>query len=205
MASRFQSAYIEGTTPWDIGQPQSVVVDLVAGGAITGRVFDAGCGTGENALYLAEHGLDVTGFDFAPAAVERARAKANQRHLTARFEVVDVLDLGEYSGGFDCGIDSGCFHVFDDDARARYVRSLHAILKPSGRMFIMCFSDRVPGTCGPRRVTQGELREAFSDGWRVDAIESAHFDVNPTFAGHDPGTASGLAPIDAWLTRLTRL
>lgn len=205
MASGFQNAYAEGTTPWDIGQPQSAFVDLLAAGAITGRVFDAGCGTGENALYLAEHDLEVTGFDFAPLAIERAREKASQRHLAARFEVVDVLDLAAYSGAFDSGIDSGCFHVFDDDARTRYVRSLHAILKPGGRMFIMCFSDRVPGTCGPRRVTQGELREAFSDGWRVDAVEPAHFDVNPSFFGGNAGTSSGLAPIDAWLTQLTRL
>ena len=206
MENRFQTAYVEGSTPWDIGAPQSVFVDLFRDGAIRGRVIDVGCGTGENALYLAEQGLDVTGVDLAPAAIERARNKAAERGVAARFEVADVLDLHAFSGTFDSGIDSGCFHVFDDDGRARYVRSLHGALRVGGRLFIMTFSDRQPGTWGPRRVTQAELRDAFTDGWRVDGIEPATFDINPaviTRADVDERGGS-IAPIEAWLTRLTR-
>lgn len=107
---------------------------------------------------------------------------------------------------FDSGIDSGCFHTFDDDARARYVRSLHGSLLAGGRMFIMTFSDRQPGTWGPRRVSQAELRAAFSDGWRVDDIQPARFDINPAVISRADADERGgtLAPIEAWLTRLTR-
>ena len=207
MSDRFQAAYLEGSPPWDIGAPQSVFVRLFQAGDITGPMVDAGCGTGENALYLASQGLDVTGLDLAPLAIERACSKAAERGVNARFEVADVLDLSAFAGAFDSGIDSGCFHTFDDESRARYVLSLHATLRPGARMFIMTFSDRQPGTWGPRRVTQAELRDAFSDGWRVDGIEPAHFDVNPTAAGRADlaANAGGLAPVEAWLTRLTRL
>ena len=206
MENRFQTAYVEGSPPWDIGKPQSVFINLFRDGEIRGRVVDVGCGTGENALYLAEQGLDVTGVDLAPLAIERAQRKATERGLNARFEVADVLDLRAFADTFDSGIDSGCFHVFDDPERARYVRSLHGALRAGGRLFIMTFSDRQPGTWGPRRVSQAELHAAFADGWRVDDIEAAHFDINPAvISPADVGERGGtLAPIEAWLTRLTR-
>lgn len=193
--------------PWDIGAAQSVFIDLLQDGEIRGHVVDVGCGTGENALYLAAQGLDVTGVDLAPAAIDRALSKATERGVMARFEVADVLDLHAFSDTFDSGIDSGCFHVFDDDGRARYVRSLHGALHPGGRLFIMTFSDRQPGTWGPRRVTQAELRNAFSDGWHVDGIEPATFDINPAVISRADIDERGgsLAPIEGWLTRLTRI
>jgi SAM-dependent methyltransferase len=204
MSAHFQAAYLEGTTPWDIGRPQRVFVDLFEAGEFAGRVLDAGCGTGENVLYLASRGLDVVGLDLAPAAIERARSKASARRVAARFEVADVLDLTAFTSLFDTGIDSGCFHTFDDGARARYVRSLHSALKPNGRMFIMCFSERQPGTWGPRRVTQAELRDAFSDGWRVDDIRAAHFDVNAALLRSEAASLGVRPEIEAWLTLLTR-
>ena len=207
MENRFQTAYVEGSAPWDIGAPQRVFITLFRDGEIGGRVVDVGCGTGENALYLAEQGLDVTGVDLAPAAIERAQNRAAERGVAARFEVADVLDLHAFSDTFDSGIDSGCFHVFDDDGRARYVRSLHGALHPGGRLFIMTFSDRQPGTWGPRRVTRAELRDAFSDGWRVDGIDPTTFDVNrAVISPADVDERGGsIAPIEAWLTRLTRI
>ncbi|MGH7686397.1 MAG: class I SAM-dependent methyltransferase [Candidatus Dormibacteria bacterium] len=206
MSSRFQTAYLEGSTPWDIGAPQSVFVRLFEAGAITGRVIDAGCGTGENVLYLASQGVEVVGVDGAPVAIARAQAKAAERGITAGFEVADVLDLHALDGTFDCGIDSGCFHVFNDDDRARYVHSVHGALRSGARMFILCFSDRQPGTWGPRRVTQAELRDAFSDGWRVDEIEAASFDVNvgARSAGAVDRPSDTPVAIEAWLALLTR-
>ena len=116
--------------PWDIGRPQPTFVRLADEGRLTGRLLDAGCGTGENALLAASRGADVTGIDVAPTAIARARAKASGRGLTARFEVADALDLGRLSLTVDTVIDSGVFHVFGDDDRARYIASLAAVLRP---------------------------------------------------------------------------
>ena len=91
----WDASYTGGTpAPWDIGRPQPGFVRLADGGRLTGRLLDAGCGTGENALLAASRGADVTGIDVAQSAIERARAKASQRGLTARFEVADALDRG---------------------------------------------------------------------------------------------------------------
>ena len=76
-------------------------------------------------------------------------------------------------------IDSGLFHVFDDEDRRRYVNGLATILKPGGRLFLLCFSDEESGTQGPRRVSMKELHDAFAEGWAVENIESSRFEVRP--------------------------
>jgi cyclopropane fatty-acyl-phospholipid synthase-like methyltransferase len=164
--------------PWDIGRPQPAFVRLAEQGLLAGRVLDSGCGTGEHTLLAAAHGAEATGIDVSARAIELARAKAAGRGLTARFETGDVLRLGELGLTFDTVIDSGVFHVFSDEDRVRYVASLASALRPGGRCYLMCFSDRQPGDAGPRRVSQEELRAAFGDGWAVASIEAESFEIN---------------------------
>ena len=182
--------------PREIGRPQPAFARLADEGRLTGRLLDAGCGTGENALLAAGRGADVTGIDVAPTAIARARAKAAARGLAARFEVADALDLGRLGITADTVIDSGVFHVFGDDDRARYVASLAAVLRPAGVCYLMCFSDRQPGIWGPRRVRADELRAAFSDGWAVESITADTFEINPM---------QGSTQVQAWLAAIRRL
>jgi len=186
--------FYEGTPPWDIGRPQPALAALAEAGALTGRVLDAGCGTGEHALLAAGLGLDATGVDAAPRAIARAEAKARERGLAARFLVADALDLPALGEQFDTVLDSGLFHVFEDDDRARYAASLSGVVPPGGRLHLLCFSEHQPGDWGPRRVTQAEIRAAFEGGWRADSIEATRLHVV-----FDPGTVA------AWVASLTRL
>jgi len=195
-AAGWDSAYEAGSRPpWDIGRPQPAFVRLADGGLLRGRVLDAGCGSGEHALLAAARGADVVGVDVSPRAIERARRKAGERGIAVRFEVADALRLGELGLTFDTVIDSGLFHVFDDADRARYVTSLASVLEPGGTCYLMCFSDRQPGTMGPRRVSQEELRAAFSDGWAVASIVADAFEVNPGL---------GTPTAQAWLATIRR-
>ena len=192
--------------PWDIGRPQPAFVRLAEQGLLTGLLLDAGCGTGEQTLLAASSGADALGVDVSPLAVERARGKAAARGIpaavggqtgSARFEVADALSLGQLGLNFDTVIDSGLFHVFDDDRRARYVSSLASALRSGGRLYLMCFSDRQPGTLGPRRVSQAELRAAFADGWTIVSIVADAFEVNRGFFGG--------ATAQAWLATIGRV
>jgi SAM-dependent methyltransferase len=160
-------------------------------------VLDVGCGTGEHTLLAAASGADAVGVDVSSRAIERARGKAASRGIKARFEVGDALNLTDLGLTFDTVIDSGLFHVFDDDSRARYVASLASVLRPGGHCYLMCFSDRQPGDFGPRRVSQDELRAAFSEGWVVISIRADAFEVNP-------GTF-GVATAQAWLATMSRI
>ena len=75
----------------------------------------------------------------------------------------------------------GLFHVFNDEDRLRYVEGLAKVLKPGGKLFLLCFSDEEPGTQGPRRVFAKEIRDAFADGWTVESIEPSRFEVRSDF------------------------
>ena len=194
----FEWAYREGRPPWDIGRPQPAVVGLADAGVVHGEVLDAGCGTGENALFLASRGLAITGIDAAPTAIARARRKALERSLTARFEVADALDLAAMDRTFDTIVDCGLFHTFGDDERLRYVQSLRTALRPNGRYAMLCFSNEQPGTMGPRRISQPEIRAAFpATGWSVDSIIATRFATLLPMDGEDEPRA--------WLALLTRL
>ncbi len=152
---------------------------------ISGSVLDVGCGTGENALYLASRNQTVTGIDFLAEPIDLAKRKAAERGLTATFLVLDALALKELPEVFDSAIDSGLFHVFGDEDRRRYVEGLASVLKPGGRLFLLCFSDAEPGDQGPRRVSRQEIEDAFGEGWVIDSIEPSRYEVRP-----DPNDSS---------------
>jgi len=165
--------------PWEIGRPQQSFLD--AADKITGSVLDSGCGTGENALFFAGRGQKVTGIDFLEGPINQARQKAADRNLPATFLVMDALHLKDLPEVFDSVIDSGLFHVFSDDDRRRYVEGLASVLKPGGRLFVLCFSDAEPGEEGPRRVSRQEIETTFADGWEIESIEPTRFEARPDF------------------------
>jgi cyclopropane fatty-acyl-phospholipid synthase-like methyltransferase len=91
------------------------------------------------------------------------------------------MTLKDWSERFNNVIDSGLFHVFSDDDRKKYVEGLATVLKPSGRIFLACFSDEEPGTQGPRRISKKELHDAFAKGWAIESIQPVRFETRPDF------------------------
>lgn len=172
--------------PWEIERPQPAFLDLARFGAIQGRVLDVGCGTGEHVLMCADLGLDATGVDLAATALRAARDKARRRGLSARFLHHDarrVADLGEQ---FDTVLDSGLFHMLDSQDRTAFAAGVRAVLRPGGRYFMLCFSDReplTPGARGPHRLTREDIETAFAGALRVDSIVPATIEITLDPAG----------------------
>jgi SAM-dependent methyltransferase len=182
-----------GTPPWDIGRPQRPFVELADAGALHGAVLDLGCGTGEHTLMAAERGLPATGVDVAPTAIAKARAKASQRGLDARFLLQDALTVDILGESFDVVLDCGFFHVLPDDARGPLADVLRRVMAPGASYYLLCFSDRVPGDAGPRRIGKDEIRTVFAAGFSVDWITESS--IEATFID---------IPVPAWLARITR-
>jgi ubiquinone/menaquinone biosynthesis C-methylase UbiE len=189
------SAY-EKTPPWDIGRPQLAVVDLHDSRDLTGRILDAGCGTGENAIFLAAKGSDVVGIDFTPRAIEIAQVKAFERDVDVEFLVGDVLELDYYfrEAAFDAVLDSGLFHTLTDEERPLYVEQVARVLRPRGSYFMLSFSVKQPGMTGPRRMSVSEINESFQERFHLNYIRDVMYESNV----HDSG-AKG------YLTSATRL
>jgi SAM-dependent methyltransferase len=188
----WDASYHDGPAPWDVGQPQPAIVQLASKGGLAGAVLDAGCGTGENALYLASLGLSVLGVDVAETALAAARAKAADRGIAVEFVAADALQLERLWRMFQTVLDCGLFHTFDGDERPGYVASLASVTEHNGTLYVLCFSDVGPDI-GPHPISQEELRAAFnpSNGWNVVAIEPDRTQTRY----HDHGAPAWLATI----------
>lgn len=172
--SSFENLY-SGQPRWEIGRPQQAFIEVAD--KITGSILDSGCGTGENAFFFASRGQKVTGIDFLAEPITIAKRKAGERSLSVTFLQKDALTFKEWSERFDNVIDSGLFHVFSDDDRRRYVDGLSTVLKPGGRLFLLCFSDAQPGDQGPRRVSRQEIEDTFAEGWMIESVEPSQYEV----------------------------
>jgi SAM-dependent methyltransferase len=192
----WDASYLDGPAPWDTGQPQPAILRLAGEGAFAGAVLDAGCGTGENALHIASLGLHVLGVDVAETALSIARKKAAARGIDVDFVVADALHLDRLGRVFETVLDCGLFHTFDSDERRDYVESVASVTGRGGNLYVLCFSDVGPDTCGPHPVSQEELRAAFkrSGGWSVASISPDRIQTRFNAQG-----------TPAWLAKIERI
>src|SRR5260370_28396429 len=157
IAGRFGEAPSRG---WDEiradPQVQAHSIELVEwlAGALParGRVIDLGCGPGHHSSLLAERGFEVTGLDYSPAMLERARTKVRARALAVDFEQADLTgDLPRFPEPFDGALCISVLQVIaDPDA---FLDRVGRLLRPGGHLLVEIplpgSGISVPGT--PRR------------------------------------------------------
>ena len=175
----FAGMYAEGIPPWQIDRPQPEVIQLIEQGKFESPVLDLGCGTGDNTIELARHGLEVKGLDAVPEALERARKKTEQAGLkqSPEFVLGDALRLAESGLKARTVLDCALFHTFSDEERKDYIRGLEAVLSPGGRLHILSFSELETRQPGPRRLSLSEITGSFEAGWGVeDSVRCRYWD-----------------------------
>ena len=179
----FTAMYWRKRTPWDTGVTPPELRAAVEGleAEPPGRALDIGCGTGLNSVYLARHGWEVTGVDFAGPAVGRARQRlrdanaAGGARLRARFLRGDATRLRALGvrGPYSLVVDIGCLHGIPREGRARYAAEVAALTAPGALYLLYAFSG-VEGV----GITDDEVEALFGGAFRVERIER----------GADPGS-----------------
>ena len=134
--------------PWDSGISPPELKEFIATHD-PGRALDIGCGTGTNVIALAQAGWQVTGIDFAPQAVKKARSKVRRAGLSADLRVGDATQLKGIAGPFDLALDIGCFHGLGL-GQANYLAALERVLAPGG--FWLMYGFFTPERTGPGPV-----------------------------------------------------
>ncbi|MCX5339786.1 class I SAM-dependent methyltransferase [Streptomyces atratus] len=202
----FEKLYQDGEKlgplmPWNIGGPQPAVRTICDAGGFHGKVLDLGCGLGDNALYLASQGLRVSAVDISEVAVECGRDKARHNGVTVEFQVADAFSLATSGPQYDVILDSAFFHTLPAEESPRYTELLQAICNDGAELHLFTFSKELtPDYPGPRRVSESELREAFSADWDIKVIEATRYHsslpVEAVAQMVDPRTFEVDAPTD---------
>jgi SAM-dependent methyltransferase len=161
---------LPGRPPWDTGISPPELVDFINRNP-PGRALDLGCGTGTNAITLAQAGWEVTGIDYAHRAVRTARKKARQAGQQIDFRIGNAAKP-QVKGTFDLVLDIGCFHSLSRQGREDYAHNLYNRLAERGTYLLYAFF-RHPGENGPGLVEEdlSTLTERLYLANRVDGTE----------------------------------
>ncbi len=198
----FRRAYQTGEHGWEAVQPTPALVDLLKSlkhPAAGGTLLDVGCGEGRHAIAAAKLGFRVTGVDFIPEALERARAYACQadvpihsrRHQQVKpgrvcFRRGDVFNLPFAADSFDIVLDCGCLHHQRKGDWPAYKANILKILRPRGYYLLSVFSPKFHLFAGAKRrwhLAHGSYRRCFG---REDIDEFAGGDFEIITQRHEP-------------------
>lgn len=196
----WEKVYAVRENPFDVADPDEWIVELEAEGKIRGAVLDAGCGAGHNALYLAAKGHDAVGVDITPKAIQCAGEKATERRIqNVTFLAANLCESFGYEGFFDSVIDIGCFHSLHEEDQKRYADVLKQSCKSGATMHLRTLnavdSANVPGT-EPAQTQERQIREVFSDGWKLEKIEWKNIEV--------VGFAEETVKTGAWFAQIAK-
>jgi SAM-dependent methyltransferase len=136
MKQFYEITYRHFRAPWEMGSREEVVSLIESGRIKPGRAIDLGCGTGANAIYLAQQGFEVTGVDYAVAGIEKAKTRAKEAGAAANFIVDDLTNLTHVNGTFDFLLDFGVLDDLRLHQREAYLNNLLPLTHP-GSIYLL--------------------------------------------------------------------
>jgi 2-polyprenyl-3-methyl-5-hydroxy-6-metoxy-1,4-benzoquinol methylase len=173
----WEERYRKGETPWDTGHPSTELQRVVREEKIKPcRAIELGCGTGTNAVWLAQQGFDVTAVDLSSLAIDQAKARAAQAGVSVHFVAGDLLDPPEVGGPFDFFFDRGCYHVVRRIDVQLFLQTLANITQPGTRGLVLTGNAKEPRDPGPPVVQETELRTELGRIFNIVWLREFRFD-----------------------------
>ena len=181
MEESFRERYRSGNTPWDIGQPDFNLVEVVTKHPIPScKALDIGCGTGDNSIWLARNGFQVVGTDTSDIALEKAKEKASKANVQCNFVLVDILKNKIEGAPFGFAFDRGCFHAFgSENDRRQFAENVAVHLEEAGLwLTLVGNADEHRLGPGPPQRTAGNIVAAVEPYFEILSLTSGHFGSN---------------------------
>jgi SAM-dependent methyltransferase len=184
---RWQGRYETGDTPWDTGRPSTMLMQAVAEEKITPcRALELGCGTGTNAVWLAQQGFEVVGVDLSPLAIEKARQRALGEGVSVQFVAADLFDPPALAEPFPFVFDRGCYHVLRKIDSKRFFDTVQRVTSPGSLMLVLAGNAKEPMDPGPPVVSEQEFRLEWGVLFDVLWLREFRFDQPASFPGFCP-------------------
>ena len=170
----WQSRFETNQVPWDRGTFHPQLVAWLAEASITPcPIAVPGCGSGHEVVRLASCGFDVTGLDYASAAVARTQAALSAAALPAQALGAKVVEADVLTWNppapFDAVYEQTCLCALHPDHWVTYSRQLHGWLKPGGKLFALFVQGLKPGAANgfvegpPYHCDLHAMRALFDD------------------------------------------
>lgn len=178
-AADWDRRYVENHLPWDSGKPDVHLRRFIEGSKRAPcKALEVGCGTGTNAIWLAELNFEVVGLDLSPMAIKRAKVKASEAKVSCQWLAADFMKDSVPGGPFGLIFDRGCFHVFDEAReRAQFARRVAELLEEKGIWLSLIGStDGPPRDTGPPRRSAAEIVTAVEPHFEILELKSTTFD-----------------------------
>lgn len=176
--SRFETMYQQNETPWHHGLHDFNLANVVEQYALEPcKVLDLGCGMGSNAIWLAKHGFQASGFDLSPTAIMRAEAQAEKDGVECSFQVGDFLEDEVDGAPFDFIFDRGCLHCIPERVdKARFAEKAASILAKNGLwLSLIGNADEPPREVGPPRMTAREITATVESNFEILSLTAGVF------------------------------
>jgi SAM-dependent methyltransferase len=176
--------YATGQTPWDSGLPSAEMKRVIAEHPITPRrTLEFGCGTGTNAVWLAEHGFDVTAVDVVPLAIEKASARGKAAGVKVDFRVANLLDAEAVTalcrqGPYPFVFDRGVYHCLRQENLASILNAIERVTS-AGSLYLLLAgnaNDTAAPEQGPPRVHAHELTAEMAPLFDLIQLREFRFD-----------------------------
>ena len=179
--------YQQGRTPWDYGRVTPPLETFMQSPykMSAGRVGVLGCGTGYDAVYLAQCGYETVGIDFSQFAVNSTNQKFVQAGVSGKTGFLlhkDFFDMHEYRDYFDHLYEHTTFCSLDPVHRNRYRIAVGSMLKKGGKLLAIWWIGERKSQGLPFAVTKDEIFELFDGSFSFDIVYEPHDSF-----GHDRG------------------
>jgi SAM-dependent methyltransferase len=171
--------YTTGQTPWDSGQPSKQLLRVLESHGIAPcRMLELGCGSGTNAVVLAQRGFQVTAVDVSHVAVERARAKAKIEGAAIDFHVADIAALPPLGPPFDFVFDRGVYHHMRRASLDPFLEALERNTRAGSLYLTLAGSanERRPEEDGPPKVSEEQICRELSPLFELVELREFRFD-----------------------------
>ncbi len=190
----WEDHYATGHMPWDSGMPSSELARVLREHDVPlGRALELGCGTGTNAIWLAQQGYSVTAVDIAASALKLAQAKGEAAGVAVNWIQADVQNFGEGMEPFDLVFDRGCYHCCRRVDLGGYLNTLKNVTRPGTRFLCLCGNANEQSESRIPRVTEADVRDELGSLFDIVHLLVMHFE--------DAGGAQGPLGWSVWMER----
>jgi SAM-dependent methyltransferase len=171
--------YLEQNTPWDSQIPSRELARVLDEGRIpVGPALELGCGTGTNAVFLAQRGFNVTAVDVSSLALEQARQRAGEAGVDVQFIEADINRVQLDRPSFDFVFDRGCYHCVRRNDLPGLLEVIKRYTRPGSKWLTLTgnANEAHDPDKGPPRLTEQEIRTDLGGLFDFDFIREIRFE-----------------------------